>query len=107
MIRTSICLFGKTFIDSVYLHEQYVLNSGKNYFNIFIEVFTIRGSMARRMVRCVSSGNLLDADDGAGTTPSSDDENEMKNSFLPGLLGKRKYALNKKVVLYLICFQIL
>lgn len=51
--------------------------------------------MARKIPRSASFGNLLDADDGVVTTSSIDDEDEMKNSFLPGLLGKRKYAQNK------------
>lgn len=48
--------------------------------------------MARRLVRCTSAGNLLDADD---TEPASlqAGEQDMQNSFLPGLLGRRKSQL--------------
>lgn len=48
--------------------------------------------MARRLVRCTSAGNLLDADD---TEPASlqAGEQDMQNSFLPGLLGRRKLQL--------------
>lgn len=45
--------------------------------------------MARKLVRCTSAGNLLNADDTEPTSQQADEE-DMQNSFLPGLLGRRK-----------------
>lgn len=46
--------------------------------------------MARRLVRCSSAGNLLDADDTVAS-PTPIDDHDMKTSFLPGLLGPLRY----------------
>ncbi|XP_061165012.1 protein mono-ADP-ribosyltransferase PARP15-like [Saccostrea echinata] len=49
--------------------------------------------MARRITRSASSGNLLEADDGTSKAPPLDEDDDLKSSFLPGLLGKRKKRL--------------
>ncbi|XP_062571656.1 protein mono-ADP-ribosyltransferase PARP14-like isoform X2 [Saccostrea cucullata] len=49
--------------------------------------------MARRITRSASSGNLLEADDGSSKAPPLDEDDDLKSSFLPGLLGRRKKRL--------------